>query len=283
MSSVRNDDGNSIQMLADLIHQRIGLYYDSDRMDLLVEKVSTLVDAGNYGTIMNYYYFLKYDSRCEAEWQRLQSALAVSETYFWREFDQIRAAVDIIIPELLRERPGKPVQIWHAACASGEEAYSMAIALDLAGLLDRSKVSILATDFNQATLALARAGEYRQRAFRSLPGEIQQRYFQPTAPGLYQLDERIRGQVKFIYKNLLDESAMRQMVNYDIIFCRNVFIYFSKESTRRALGLFYQALNPSGYLMVAAAESLLRISRQFELVEVGDAFVYEKNHNWDAL
>jgi chemotaxis protein methyltransferase CheR len=281
MNSVRNDDGASIKMLAGLIHQRLGLHYDSDRIDMLSEKINTLVEAGNYGSILDYYYFLKYDNRCAAEWQRLQSVLAVSETYFWREYDQVQAAVQILIPEFLRERPGQPVRIWHAGCASGEEAYSMAISLDQAGLLDRDKVSIIATDFNQVTLAQARSGEYRQRAFRSLPEEIQNRYFQPSAPGLYQLDERIRGQVNFIYLNLFDETAMQMMFGYDIIFCRNVFIYFSKEGIRRVLGMLYQALNPKGYLMVAAAESLLRITRQFELIEVGNAFVYQKNHILD--
>jgi chemotaxis protein methyltransferase CheR len=283
MTPTPNVDGTSIQILADLIQKRIGLYYDSDRIDLLAERVNSLVEAGNYGSIINYYYFLKYDSQCEAEWQRLQAVLAVGETYFWREYDQIRAAVDILIPGLLEERPGQPVRIWHAGCASGEEAYTMAISLDQAGLLDRRKVSIIATDFNQASLAQARAGEYRQRAFRSLPVGILERYFQPSAPGLFQLDETIRGQVNFLYMNLLDETAMQQMANFDIIFCRNVFIYFSKDGIQRVLKMMYEALNPDGYLMVAAAESLLRITRQFELVEVGNAFVYQKRQSQEPL
>jgi chemotaxis protein methyltransferase CheR len=283
MTPAPNVDGIAIQMLADLIQQRIGLHYDSDRIDLLAEKVNTIVKAGNYGSLINYYYFLKYDPQCAAEWQRLQTVLAVSETYFWREFDQIRAAVEILIPGFLRERPGQPVRIWHAGCASGEEAYTLAISLDQAGLLGPGKVSIVATDFNQPSLAQARAGEYRQRAFRSLPGEILERYFQPSGPGLFQLDETIRGQVNFVYMNLLDEKAMQQMAYFDIIFCRNVFIYFSKDGIRRVLEMMYQALNPNGYLMVAAAESLLRITRQFELVEVGNAFVYQKRQSQDII
>jgi chemotaxis protein methyltransferase CheR len=266
----------ALQMLADLIHERTGLQYDANRMDLLVDRLAVLMAESGYTSIMDYYYYLRYDAASTEEWQRLQSALAVNETYFWREFDQIQAAAEIIVPSLQRERPGRPVRIWHAACASGEEPYSMAMALDQTGAYRRGEIEITATDFNLVALADARKAVYRPRSFRSLPETIRSTYFSPDSQERFMLNHAIKARVQFRYLNLMDEGDMAGMRDYDIIFCRNAFIYFSEPAIRQVVSWFYRSLTTMGTLFVAAAESLLRLTSQFDLVEIGNAFAYSK-------
>lgn len=265
----------SISMLAALIHERTGLFYAENRLDLLADKVRPLL-GGSFGSFMDYYYYLKYDPNGDREWLRLQSALAVNESYFWREVDPIQSVAQVIVPRLQQERPGRPVRIWHAACATGEEPYTMAIALTEAGRFLHGSIELLATDFNNEALNAARKGIFRQRSFRGLPPEIFSRYFTPAQDGRTVIDPAIRARVDFRYANLLDPSGIPTTPPFDVIFCRNAFIYFSEESIRQVIGQFHKMLAPSGYLFVAAAESLLRITNAFHLVEVGSAFGYQK-------
>lgn len=263
-------------ILADLIQQKTGLSFGSNRLDLLADRLTPLIEESGMPSAMDYYYFLKYDPEAEEEWRRVQSALAINETYFWREYSQIQAAVDILVPRMQQSRPGVPVRIWHAACATGEEPYTMAISLLEAGRYLQGPIEIRATDFNQNALELARKGIYRGRSFRSIPAGIQERYFTPAGKDTYQITENVRGKVQFSYMNLLDETMMSEMVNYDIILCRNAFIYFSDAAIRRVTEWLDRSLNPEGILFVAAAESLVRLTNRLELVEVGDVFGYQK-------
>ena len=265
----------SVSMLAALIHERTGLFFTENRLDLLADKIRPLL-GGAFGSFLDYYYYLKYDTNGESEWLRLQSALAVNESYFWREVDQIQSVAKVIVPRLQQERPGRPVRIWHAACATGEEPYTMAIALTESGRFLHGPIEILATDFNNEALNAARKGIYRQRSFRGLPPEIFDRYFTPTHDGRTQIDPAIRARVDLRYANLLDLSGTPTNPPFDVIFCRNAFIYFSEASIRQVIGQFHKVLTPSGFLFVAAAESLLRITNAFHLVEVGSAFGYQK-------
>src|SRR5687767_8518641 len=116
------------QLLRDLIHDRIGIYFEPDRFDTLLEKVHDRVAAHRCHSLLDYYYLLRYEANNEEEWRRVMDAFSVQETYFWREFDQVRALVDVIVPEWFKTRT-TPLRIWSAACASGEEPYSIAIAL----------------------------------------------------------------------------------------------------------------------------------------------------------
>ena len=279
-----NASENVLAMLAGLIHDQTGLMFEPARYDFLLDKVSPLAAERSCPTLLDYYYILKYDEKAEEEWLRLQTALAVNETYFWREFDQIRSVVDVIVPKLQKERPELPVRIWHAACATGEEPYTMAIALQEAGRYLYGKIQIYATDFNQTALAQAREGVYRQRSFRSIPADVKERYFIPLrgqhsgehAADRFRLIDSIRERVDFAYLNLLDENSMAGVGGYDIIMCRNAFIYFSDSAVRRVVDHFYQAINDAGYLFVASAESLLRVTNRFALMEIGGAFGYLK-------
>lgn len=265
-----------LRNLSSLIEQRTGIVYDPGKDYLLADKLEPLVLERGFDSFLEYYYFLQYDEEAEEEWRRVESVVTVNETYFWREADQIEAAANILVPHLKAQKPGQPIRIWHAACGSGEEPYSMAIALTEAGQLLNGSVEIIATDMSQKALDLARNGLYRSRSFRSLPDHLQERYFAPNEDGCLRLADSIRSRVRFIRLNLVDPAIVNKMHGQDIIFCRNVFIYFSKPTITAVARNLYQCLNTPGYLLVASVESLLHTNTEFDFVDVGSAFAYLK-------
>ncbi len=267
---------STFALLRDLIHHRTGSYYEDNKKELLADKLEALVTERGFDSFLDYYYLLKYDDSTLADWQRVQNAISVNETYFGREYDQIQATAQVIVPQLQRERIILPVRIWHAACSSGEEPYTMAMALNDAGCFANGAVEIIASDVDTEALAQARAAVYRDRSFRVMTPEFKSKYFTTSDGTHYRLNEDIRRRVRFEHINLMDSMALSQMRNFDIIFCRNVFIYFTTDGIKKVVEHFHRGLNQPGYLFVAASESLLRVTTLFELSEVAGAFTYKK-------
>ena len=267
---------SALPLLRDLVHERLGLFYDPGRFDALADRLAPLVVDAGFTSFLDYFYLLKYDPQAPREWLRVMDALSVTETYFWREIDQLRAIVDVVVPALLHERPGAPLRIWSVPCATGEEPLTIAMLLEEAGLFARGTIEIHASDASPAALEKARAGRFRERSFRSLPPHLRLKYFQRDgdtwvmAPALH---ARV---TSWSTVNLRCEGDVAAHARVPIIFCRNVFIYFSPDAVRRVVEQFARAMPSPGYLCVGAAESLLKIATQFELEEVGGAFVYVK-------
>jgi len=264
-------------LLRDLIHERLGVYYAENRFDALVDRVAPLVTDRGFVSFLDYFYFLKYDPAAELEWNRVMDALSVPESYFWREIDQIQAVVREVIPTLTRGvRAQLPIRIWCAPCASGEEPLTIAMALEEGGWFDRLSIDLRAGDASVAALARARAGVYRERAFRVLPGRLRDRYFRRCADG-WHVDPALHGRVSMWRQiNLMSREDAAIVALSDIVFCRNVFIYFSDEGVKRVVKTFADHMPTPGYLCVGASESLLRATDRFELEEIGGAFMYVK-------
>jgi chemotaxis protein methyltransferase CheR len=267
---------SAFTLLRDLIHERIGLFYENGKSDLLTDKLSPLVVERGFNSFLDYYYLLKYDAGAEQEWRRVMDALSVPETFFWREMDQVRALVDVIVPQYLSARLAQPLRIWSAACATGEEPLSIAMALNEAGWFDRAHIEIYASDASAAAIERARRGIYRERSFRSLPPKLREKYFS-EAQGGSRVAHDLHTRIKWTVANLMNESDVATFANAPIIFCRNVFIYFSDETIRKTVRLFAERMPAPGYLFVAAAESLLRLTTQLQFQEIGGAFVYVKS------
>ncbi|HUR46242.1 MAG TPA: protein-glutamate O-methyltransferase CheR [Candidatus Saccharimonadales bacterium] len=263
----------SLPLMRDLIHEKLGIHYDHTRYELLLDKLLPLARAKQSISFLDYYYQLKYMGEDPDEWLKVMDALSVQETYFWREMDQVRALIDIIVPKWFAQGMG-PLRIWSAACASGEEPYTIAIALQEAGWAGHP-IEIFASDASQAALSKAAQGIYRERSFRSLPAELRTKYFQPVSEGS-KLDPAIMAKIKFKRANLVREEEIAPMAKSPIIFCRNVFIYFSPETIRRTVHSFARNMPGTGYLFVGASESLLKLTTDFELQELGNAFTYLK-------
>ena len=263
-----------LPLLRDLIHERVGLYYDNGRCELLAERVAPLVLESGFQSFLDFYYLLKYDEHAESAWQRLMDALSVQETYFWREIDQIQALATRILPVLAAT--GRPVRIWSVPCASGEEPLTIAMALEEQGWFERVAIEIYASDGSPAAIAKARTGQYRERAFRALPPALREKYF-VRAGDLETPVCSLKARVKsWSVVNLMNAAAVSASANAHAIFCRNAFIYFSRESVRRVVATFADSMLTPGYLFVGASESLLQVSDRFVLQQVDGAFVYVK-------
>jgi chemotaxis protein methyltransferase CheR len=262
-------------LIRGLISERTGIHFDNGKSDLLIDKLSPLVIERGFSSYLDYYYLLKYDASAHLEWQNVMNALSVQETYFWREFDQVRALVQTLLPQLHARNNGAPLRIWSAACATGEEPLTIAIALNESGWFERASIDILASDASSNAIARAEAGLYRERAFRNLPLNLRERYFVREGSA-WRVNRDIHSRIKWRLANLMEETEIAPFASADFIFCRNVFIYFSESAIGRVVRSFARFIRPPGYLFVGAAESLIRLTTDFTLTETDDAFVYLK-------
>jgi Methylase of chemotaxis methyl-accepting proteins len=260
------------RLLRDLVHERTGTYFESDRLDLMVDKLQDRVTATGSASLLDYYYKLKYDD-AEVEWRRVMDAFSVQETYFWREVDQIKALTAEVVPAWFR-RTTAPLRIWSAACATGEEPYTIAMALEEAGWGEHP-IEIIASDASESALAKAREAVFRERSFRTLPAEMRAKYFERRPEG-EALARRMADRVRFRWANLVDPKTYSDIGDVQVVFCRNVFIYFSPEAISRVVAAFGRQMPARGYLFVGASESLLKLTTQFDLEDVRGAFAYVK-------
>jgi chemotaxis protein methyltransferase CheR len=265
------------QLLRDLIHEKTGIFFEADRLDTLLDKLSTRVVAHGCATYLDYYYILKYESAGTSEWLRVMDVFSVPETYFWREADQLRALVTMVVPRWFAKSPSTPLRIWSAACATGEEPYSIVMALQEAGW-GSHPIEVRASDASEAALEKARSGIYRERSFRSLPEHLRRKYFQSKS-GDHHIDPAIATRVKFERANLLAEPETRPLASAEVIFCRNVFIYFSAAAIARVVASFARQAVPGNHLFVGASESLLKVSDDYEILEMSSAFVYRRKEH----
>jgi chemotaxis protein methyltransferase CheR len=267
---------SAIPLLRDLIHDRLGLFYDENRFDTLADRLAPLVVERGFDSYLDYYYLLKYDENAAGEWHRVMDALSVGETYFWREIDQVRAVARVVVPELLRQRPHEPLRIWSVPCASGEEPLTIAMVLEEAGLFERGAIEIHASDASPAALEKARAARYRERSFRSLPAELRDKYFHADGDAWVPCASLRRRVTSWSVVNVNAEADVALRGPVRIVFCRNLFIYFSQPVVKRVVASFERVMPAPAYLCLGASESLLKFSTRFDLEEIGGAFVYVK-------
>jgi chemotaxis protein methyltransferase CheR len=261
-------------ILRELIRDRIGVSFEDGSRDLLAMKLSDRLRTSGHRSFLDYFYLLKYGPGANEEWDRLTDALSVQETYFWREMDQVRAFVDVILPAYIATGRG-PVRIWSAACATGEEPLTIAMALAEAGWFDRVDIEIWASDTSPAALEKSERGVYRDRSFRVLSPALRDRFFTQVEGG-WQIDPKLKSRVRYTRANLLESADVQLLATAPFVFCRNVFIYFSAQTVARVVCQFADRMPHPGYLFVGVSESLVRVQTPFDLEEIGGAFVYVK-------
>lgn len=262
---------NAFTLLRDLIEERLGIFYDDAKRDMLVDKLAQLMVGYGFQSFLDYYYALKYDGDAGRYWSELMDRLSVPETYFWRQPDQVEALARRVVPCLLQERG--QVRIWSAACCTGEEPLSIAMALADARLFPDPRIQIIASDASPAMIAKARAGLFGERSFRNLPPGWRDRFFHQEG-NRWRIDPRLHATVAWHVVNLLDAAEVTALPRPDVVFCRNVLIYFSDAAITRVVDTLSRHMPPNGMLFIGAAESLTRLSTSFMLDEVENAFVY---------
>ncbi len=264
------------RQLREQIYKRTGLFFADSSKYLIQKRLSPRARQLNFDSFQKYFYFLQYDPRAEAEFDQIYDLVTTNETYFFREPAQLTAFAQEIVPEILSSKNVKKIRIWSAGCASGEEPYSIAILLSEAGWFQHASFEIFASDLNQQVLAKARRGQYRESAFRSTATELKTKYFTREADGSWRVRDEIRNRVSFGRLNIYDEGRVALLGYLDVVFCRNVIIYFDDASKRVVINNFYNRLVDGGYLLLGHSESLISLSTQFKLRHLRHDMVYQK-------
>jgi len=266
----------ALPLLRDLIEERAGVYFDDRKLPLLADKVSELITALDLTSFLDYYYLLRYDQDARRHWNMLMDQLAVPETYFWRQHDHFETLASVVAPAHFARSPGRPLRIWSAACCTGEEPLSILMALDQGGLLHPGRVEVVASDASCAMLERARRGLYGARSFRQLPEPMREKYFCRVDEDSWRPQERLSSFITWRQANLATPDEWGDFAAADVVFCRNVFIYFSDDAIRRVGTTLERRMPDHGHLFLGASESLTRFGLGFRLTEVGRSFVYVK-------
>ncbi|HLH93881.1 MAG TPA: CheR family methyltransferase [Xanthobacteraceae bacterium] len=261
------------------IVQRMGLQFDDAKLGLLGEVLQRRLDRLGHSSEA-YLQSLEQDSSSADEIALLAQSLTVGETYFFRNIEQFRALAEVVLPARIRRRPGTGMlRVLSAGCASGEEAYSIAIAARVALADPRWQLEIVAVDINPAGLEKAARARYSSWALRDTPPEIQSRWFRASGRE-WILDDAVRCAVKFEQRNLAaDDPGLWQPAAYDVIFCRNVLMYFAPEQMRAVVHRIARSLAPGGFLFLGHAETLRGVSDAFHLRHSHGTFYYEQKED----
>jgi len=270
---------SSFRLIRDLIYEYSGIFFDDSSLYLLQKRLTRRVRTHQLKSFQDYYYLLKYDQGKEEEFNQVIDILTTNETYFFREANQLRAFTDEILPELVEKKVNQPspsLRIWSAGCSTGEEPYSIAILLLEAAIPSHFQIEIFASDISQRVLKVARQGIYTKSSFRATSPKYTQRYFNRMDQN-FQVVNEVKKLVNFGQLNLLDENKMIFIRKMDVIFCRNVIIYFDNQAKRKVIDNLFTRLIPGGFLLLGHSESLINISTRFHLRHFVNDMVYQKS------
>ncbi len=261
--------------IRDLIRDRSGLAFPDDSRYAFDRRLRERIGELGLSGFPEYYRVLRQDVAGDGEMQEVYDLLITRETYFFREEYQLRGFRDEVLPVLAApENRHKQITIWSAGCSTGEEAYSIAMVLLEAGTQGH-KARVHGTDLSRRNVAIARKGLYSDSAFRSTSDERKRRFFVERDDGL-QVCEPLRSMCQFGTLNLLEMDRAPRFMQLDVIFCKNVLIYFDSVARRRVISGFHDRLRPGGYLFLGHSESLLNEPGPFEHVHLASDVVYRK-------
>lgn len=266
--------------LRDFIYKRTGIYFQDNKKYLLEGRIGKRLQILKNPDYNSYLRLLNRNEVMNGEIKFLYDAITINETFFFRNEFQFQALEKAIIPEIIKRRwdnqRGK-LRIWSAASSSGEEAYTIAmIYLErLKPQFPNLEIDIVGTDISSAVIETAKKGIYREYSVRNMPRDYFRKYFLKDE-SRFILRPEVKKMVRFDNLNLYDQSKMRLMRNFDVIFCCNVLIYFDMKSKIQVVSDLYNSLNFGGYLFIGYAESLHGISNAFKLVNFPKTVAYKK-------
>ncbi|MEW6621985.1 MAG: protein-glutamate O-methyltransferase CheR [Bacillota bacterium] len=261
---------------AKLIYKKTGIYYESNKKYYVQKRLEARAELLEMDSLNEYYIMLKF-SEDPSEFDKLINDLTVNETYFFRDFPQLRNFAEDVLPVFVGEKGDRrKIKIWSAACSTGEEPYTLSIILQ--EMLEKPgewEIQILASDINTEVLQSARIGLYESRAVKDVPPEYLEKHF-TRRHDKYLVNLDVKKPVSFRRINLMDDSEMSSVTGCDFIFCRNCLIYFDDESRKSVLSRFYESLNPGGFIFLGHSESVGRISSAYRVQRIGDTIVYSR-------
>jgi chemotaxis protein methyltransferase CheR len=265
-----------VKRFCEFLYRRTGMSFTESKRYFIDRRLEDRIAATGAPSFQAYFSLLRADADHEIE--NLINSFTVNETYFYREDQQLRCMTSDLLGGIAdRKLPGGTVRIWSIPCSTGEEPYSIAVWLmENWPKVDNYNIEIVGSDIDTRALKSAAEGIYGARALMRLPRDVVDRYFHPVADGNHQIDEGLRGSIAFTRANLIDAQDMARYRDFDLIFCRNVLIYFDDASRRQAAENLYDCLRPGGYICLGHSESMSRISPLFGVCRFADAIVYQR-------
>ncbi len=259
-----------------MIYKETGIFYEYNKKYYVHKRIEKRAQIFGLDSLNEYFIMLRCTEN-SSEFYKLINDLTVNETYYFRDFPQLRNFAEDILPVFEKENIyRKKLKLWCAACSTGEEAYTLAIILlEMLDDPEEWDLQILATDINSEVLRRAKIGLYDARAIKEVPPEYLKKYFTKRLDK-YSINPEVKKLVTFKQINLMDEEAMCNISGCDFIFCRNCLIYFDEESRRNVVSRFYHMLKPGGYLFLGHSESVGRISSAYKVNRMGDTIVYTR-------
>lgn len=266
---------DEIRQLCAFLYRRTGMIFGESKRYYIERRIADRMSATATHSFATYFSHVETH---EGEVEHLINIFTVNETYFYREEHQLRCLGRSLLPSIVQHhKPGDLVRIWSLPCSTGEEPYSIAIwLLENWPMVDAYHIEIVGSDIDTRVLLEAQFGHYGERALSRLPSDVIERYFEPPRDGQRRLIQDLRESVKFTPANLVDVASVAAQGRFDVVFCRNVLIYFDDASRLLAANNLYDALNPGGYVCLGHTESMTRISKRFSLCRLEDAIVYQR-------
>jgi len=278
LESIKSDT-SGFEHLRDIIAKLTGIYFAESKKYLLEGRITKRLKFLNLNTLEEYVDYIKQPKNWR-ELTELYATITINETYFYRSEFHLYELENTIIPDIIdsKETIATEINLWSAACSTGEEAYTIAIIVKekLQPKFPNIKFNILASDINYAVLDHAAIGKYNEYDIRYVPSEILDKYF-TRQDKVYILSDEIKNMVKFDLINLYDQQSIKKQANSDVIFCSNVLIYFNNEAKQKVVNFLYNNLNPNGYLCVGYSESLHGITKSFKHIHLPKIMVYKKS------
>lgn len=267
---------DDVRRLCEFLYRRTGMSFDDDKRYYIDRRLAERIEATGSSSFQVYFAHLRSDAGHEIE--HLVNAFTVNETYFFREDHQLRCLANSLLEDVLtRHRPDQPIRIWSIPCSTGEEPYSIAMWLmEYWGKVDNYNIEIVGSDIDTRVLRAAGEGTYGDRALMRLSRPVIERYFEQIDEHTYRIDAGLRDSIQFTTANLIDSQDMASYRDFDVIFCRNVLIYFDDESRRVAAENLYDCLKPGGFICLGHSETMSRISPLFQVRRFPDAIVYQR-------
>ena len=258
-------------------YKRTGISFGDKKRYYVDKRLIERIQKTGAGDFAQYFAGL---TRADAgpEIEKLINLLTVNETYFYRESYQLGCMVESMLPEIIATRGrGEAIRIWSMPCSTGEEPYSIALyLLENWPAVDSFEIEIIGSDIDTGALQAAQNAIYDTRALHGLSRSVVSRYFTVLPDKRFRLADSIRDSVRFSQVNVTDAAAMRAYSGIDILFCRNMLIYFDDDSRLTTVQHFYDCMTPGGFICLGHSESMSRISAIFSLRSFPQAMVYQK-------
>jgi chemotaxis protein methyltransferase CheR len=267
------------RLLRDLIHERFGLFFEEGQKSSMRARLAARLTSLDLPSFEDYHHYLRFGPQRAEELAQMVSHLTNNETYFFREWPQLQVLAGNVLQSLKERkarRKERSLRLLSAGCSTGEEALTLAMVIyDSGQFFWNWDVRVTGLDVDVAALEKARRGTYHQNSFRGVRPELVERHFVWKGTEA-QVKDGVRKVVSFREGNLLDPASFAGLSPLDVIFCRNVLIYFSETAILKAVRQFFESLSPGGYLFLGHAESLSRVTDLFTPIRFQGAMVYQK-------